>query len=107
MTESSILITGGAQRLGLHCARRFVEDGHHVIITCRRMRDEWDQTPLKGIDVIQADFSTLGGIEAFISDPQSTNVTLRAIIQNASVWLGEVGGHESFQTMLMVLTRAP
>ena len=108
MTDKpSILITGGAQRLGLHCARRFVEDGHHVIITCRRMRDEWAQTPLKGIDVIQADFSTIGGIEDFIAELKSRNVTLRAVIHTASLWLGEDGGHESFQTMFMIHMQAP
>lgn len=34
----TILITGGARRIGLHCAERFVADGYRVIITCRQPR---------------------------------------------------------------------
>ena len=40
MTSSSapILITGAAQRVGLHCAQRLLEDGHAVIFSYRTER---------------------------------------------------------------------
>ena len=36
----TILITGGAQRLGRYCAERLIDDGHPVIISYRREREE-------------------------------------------------------------------
>ena len=39
MSQSPILITGGTQRLGLHCAERLLDDGHPVIVTYRRERE--------------------------------------------------------------------
>lgn len=106
-SKPSILITGGAQRIGLHCARRFVEDGYHVIITCRRMREEWAHRPLAGIDIIQADFSSLEGINGFIGELRARQQPLRAIIHNASLWLDDENGHEAFQTMFMIHMQAP
>src|SRR5690606_33108215 len=67
MTEKpTILITGGAQRIGLHCAQRLVEDGYRVIITCRQARPEWQDNPLQGIEVLLADFSSVEGIRRLI-----------------------------------------
>jgi len=105
--KPSILITGGGQRIGLHCAQRFVEDGYHVTITCRNFRKEWAENPLKGIDVIQADFSTIEGIEEFIDTIKSQGKKFRAIIHNASQWHDDSEGCESFQTMFMIHMQAP
>ncbi|MBQ0741807.1 MAG: dihydromonapterin reductase [Pseudomonas sp.] len=108
MTEQqSILITGAAQRVGLHCAKRLVEAGYHVIITCRYQREEWLTSPLTGIEVMIADFSSLSGIEEFIVTMKSRSPRLRAIIHNASLWLDDEAGAEAFQTMFMVHMQAP
>ena len=108
MTVSeTILITGAAQRVGLHCARRLVEDGYRVIITCRTLRAEWQDGPLEGIEVMLADFSTLAGIEDFIARLQNRAPRLRAIIHNASQWLDDSTGARAMEQMFMVHVQAP
>lgn len=108
MSEApTILITGGAQRMGLHCARRLIEDGYRVIVTCRRIRRGWLEKSREGIEVIQADFSTLEGIDRFIEDIKSRGKFLRAIIHNASLWMDDQEGSGSFQAMFMVHMQAP
>lgn len=101
-----VLITGGAQRIGLHCAERLVEDGYAVLITCRRLREEWAKAPLEGIEVLQADFSTLAGIHALIATLKDRNVRLRALIHNASVWLDD-SNEDALAQMFMVHMQAP
>lgn len=102
----TVVITGGAQRVGLHCARRLAEDGYAVIITCRHLRPEWDTAPLQGIDVIQADFSTRAGIQALIDELTRRQIRLRALIHNASIWLGD-DEPDAFEQMFMVHMQAP
>src|SRR5690606_41423125 len=87
MTEKPpILITGGAQRIGLHCAQRLVEDGYRVIITCRQARPEWQDHPLRGIEGLVADFSSVEGIRRLIDTLVERRVRVRALSHNASVW---------------------
>lgn len=105
--KHTVLITGAAQRVGLHCAQRFVEDGYRVIITCRRLRDEWADQPLEGIEVLQADFATTAGIESLIDQLCDRGVKLRAMIHNASLWQGDETGADGFQQMFMVHMQAP
>ena len=105
--RETILITGAAQRVGLHCARRLVEDGYRVIITCRTLRSEWQDQPLSGIDVMIADFSSVTGIEDFITRLHSSAPRLRAIIHNASQWLDDGAGADAMQQMFMVHVQAP
>lgn len=108
MTASeTILITGGAQRVGLHCARRLVEDGYRIIITCRTMRREWEDQPLSGIDVMLADFSTVEGVEGFIARLKQQAPALRAIVHNASLWLDDSHSAGAMQQMFMVHVQAP
>ncbi|SEG49684.1 dihydromonapterin reductase [Marinobacterium lutimaris] len=105
--KPSILITGGAQRLGLHCAKRLVEEGYPVIITCRHLRKEWELSPLEGVEVILADFSTVDGIQALIDEIDRRKLTLRAIIHNASDWMDDSAGAQAMQQMMMVHVQAP
>lgn len=108
MTDKpTVLITGAAQRVGLHCAQRLVGDGYRVLITCRRLRAEWQQQPLDGIEVLLADFSTLDGIQQLIDTLISRQVRLRALIHNASVWLDDQQQADALQTMFMVHMQAP
>ncbi len=105
--NGTILVTGAAQRIGFHCARRLVEDGYRVVITCRQQREDWISHPLEDIEVIQADFSTVTGIEALIAELVNRGIRLRAMIHNASLWLGDETGAEGFQQMFMVHMQAP
>ncbi|ANG64434.1 dihydromonapterin reductase [Marinobacterium aestuarii] len=105
--EPRVLITGGGQRIGLHCARRLVADGYRVIITCTHLRPEWKTGSLAGIEVLQADFSTLEGIQGLIDTLRERKVHLRAIIHNASLWLNDRSADDAFQKMFMVHMQAP
>ncbi|GGC06421.1 short-chain dehydrogenase [Marinobacterium zhoushanense] len=106
-TAPWVLITGGAQRLGLHCAQRLVEDGHRVIVTCRSLRAEWNDTPLEGIEVVLADFSTAAGVQALIDQLNARQIRLRALIHNASVWMADDDSGDAFQQMFAVHMQAP
>ena len=105
--KPTILITGAAQRVGLHCARRLVEDGYRVLITCRQLREEWQQQPLEGIEVLIADFSTVEGIQQLIDTLVNRQIRLRALIHNASVWLNDDQEADALQAMFMVHMQAP
>ncbi|MBV1790232.1 dihydromonapterin reductase [Marinobacterium sp. D7] len=102
-----VLITGGAQRLGLHCAQRLVEDGYRVMITCRHLRPQWLSAPLPGIEVIEADFSTVAGVQALIDRLDARQIRLRALIHNASAWMADDTCGEAFQQMFAVHMQAP
>lgn len=103
----SILITGGAQRIGLHCAKRLVEEGHRVIISCRALDAQRDAALPDGVEVLLADFSTVAGIQGLIDQLHERSVSLRAIIHNASTWMDDQQGHAAMQQMFMVHMQAP
>ena len=104
-----ILITGGAQRVGLHCGKRLLEDGHEVIISYRRERESLTELRALGIRTLQADFASTAGIMAFIDSLHRETQGLRAIVHNASTWLAETRGEEaaSFQQLFSVHMLAP
>jgi dihydromonapterin reductase / dihydrofolate reductase len=103
----SILVTGGAQRIGLHCAQRLIEDGHRVIISCRALDAERAAAIPAGAEILLADFSTVAGIQGLIDQLHERSVSLRAIIHNASVWLDDQQGPDALQQMFMVHMQAP
>lgn len=110
MSQSPILITGGAQRLGRYCAERLVDDGHSVIISYRRERDELEALRAFGVRTVQADFSSETGIQAFIAAVRELTPTLRAIVHNASDWLPDTGGEaagSNFEHLFRVHMQAP
>ena len=104
-----ILITGAAQRVGLHCARRLLEDGHPVIATYRTERPGVQTLRDLGAVVLFADFSSETGILAFIEQLKQHTDRLRAIVHNASAWLTEAPGSEAaaFNAMFGVHMLAP
>ncbi|WP_043529329.1 dihydromonapterin reductase [Litchfieldella xinjiangensis] len=110
MSASPILITGGAQRLGRHCAERLLDDGHPVIITCRREREALDALRARGATTLQADFSTEAGIHDFIGRLRSSVASLRAIVHNASDWAADTDDEEAganFERLFRVHMQAP
>ncbi|MCP1457915.1 dihydromonapterin reductase [Pseudomonas sp. P9_35] len=104
-----ILITGAAQRVGLHCARRLLEDGQPVIATYRTERPGVQTLRDLGAVVLFADFSSEAGILAFIEQLKQHTDRLRAIVHNASAWLAEEPGSEAtaFNAMFGVHMLAP
>ncbi|WP_025109430.1 dihydromonapterin reductase [Pseudomonas sp. H1h] len=111
MTTSSapILITGAGQRVGLHCARRLLEDGHRVIFTYRSERPGVQALRDLGAVGVFADFSSEASILAFIEELKTRTDSLRAIIHNASEWLAETADNEAdaFVRMVNVHMLAP
>lgn len=101
-----VVLTGAAQRIGLHCARRFAEDGFDVIITCRYWRDEWNSSPPGDMEVIIADFDTEQGVLNFLDELRARRRTLRAFVHNASLWLDDAQP-DALARMLRVHVQAP
>ena len=107
---SPILITGGAQRLGLAIAKDLIAQQHEVIITYRTKKPSVDELKALGAVVIQTDFATQDGIIKLISDVKSQTKTLRAVIHNASDWDQEADTNDYnqlFQKMMQVHANAP
>ncbi|GAA0636739.1 dihydromonapterin reductase [Halomonas beimenensis] len=110
MSASPILITGGAQRLGRHCAERLVDDGHPVIISYRRERDELEALRARGIVTLQADFASEAGIQDFLVRLRAETSSLRAIVHNASDWAPDTtddDAGENFERLFRVHMLAP
>ncbi|MEH6565679.1 MAG: dihydromonapterin reductase [Halopseudomonas sp.] len=105
--STSILITGGAQRIGLHCAKRLSEEGYRVIISCRELDAQRAATLPPGVEVLLADFSTVPGIQGLIDQLHERDIRLRAIIHNAAIWLDDQQGPAALQQMFMVHMQAP
>lgn len=87
--DSPIIITGGAQRLGLACAKHFNALGKQVIVTYRTHRQSIVDLEATGVIAVEADFSTDRGIADFIDWAKSSLTSIRAIIHNASDWSAE------------------
>jgi dihydromonapterin reductase / dihydrofolate reductase len=110
MSASPILITGGAQRLGRHCAERLVDDGHPVIISYRRERAELEALRARGIVTLQADFASEAGILDFIARLKAATPSLRAVVHNASDWAPDSAGPEAgatFERLFRIHMLAP
>lgn len=107
---SPILITGGAQRLGLAIAKDLLAQQYEVIITYRTKKPSVDELKALGAVIIQADFATQNGITKLISDVKSQTKTLRAVIHNASDWDQEADTNDYnqlFQKMMQVHANTP
>ena len=94
-STAPILITGASQRIGLHCAKRLLADGHAVIVSYRSQRPGLVELRELGATALFADFSEQAGILDFIQRLHATTDRLRAIVHNASAWLPEEGDGNS------------
>jgi len=107
---SPIVITGGAQRLGLAVARSLRAQQHSVVITYRRERPLLEQLRGEGIETIRADFDDENGPDLLATELTSRYGSLRALIHNASQWIPESDAEDPSQVlerMLRVHVRAP
>lgn len=104
-----LLITGAAQRLGLHCAQTLAEQGYQVTITYRTQHDSLKKLEQQGVQCLFADFSTDQGIRDFIQLTKQQCSNLNAIIHNASSWHSDsLEQPESvFDAMMQVHAKAP
>ena len=101
-TSAPVLITGASQRIGLHCAERFLEEGRPVIFSYRTERPGVQRLIELGAIGIQANFSTQQSIMAFIEAIKIHTDCLRAIVHNASEWLPDAEGEEADAMLRMV-----
>jgi dihydromonapterin reductase/dihydrofolate reductase len=101
-----ILITGASQRIGLHCALRLLEQGQPVIATYRTPREGIEQLQAAGAQTLFADFSSEAGILTFIDALKAQAPALRAIVHNASAWLGD-DEPDALQQLVSVHMLAP
>jgi dihydromonapterin reductase/dihydrofolate reductase len=107
---SPIVITGGAQRLGLAVAQALRARQYPVVITYRRERPLLEQLRREGIETIHADFDDEDGPELLAAELGNRYSSLRALIHNASQWIPEGGAEDHSQVlerMLKVHVRAP
>jgi len=98
-----ILITGGAQRIGLHCARKLQHDGYQVAITYRTRHDSVNELSALGVHCIHCDFEQEGSIESLAIQIREMTGSLRAVIHNASQWL--IDEEEDKTTLISRLMR--
>ena len=84
--SAPILITGGAQRLGLAMAKSLNQRGNEVLITYRSRKPAIDELIQSGVQCFQADFAHDRGIQDFIVELKNHTPKLRAIVHNASDW---------------------
>ncbi|MBT1451193.1 dihydromonapterin reductase [Glaciecola sp. XM2] len=105
-----ILITGGAQRLGLAIAHSLLDQNMPVIITYRSEKPSVGELMQRGAIALQADFASAQGVDDCIEKVFSHTKQLRAIVHNASDWDQEsdnTNSHELFQKMMQVHANAP
>lgn len=108
--NSPIVITGGAQRLGLAAARALHTGDTPVVITYRSERPLLTEMRSAGIETIHADFNEPDGIDKFCDALRARFTSLRAIIHNASEWIaedGEIDDTELLERMYRVHVAAP
>jgi len=88
MSTPSVLVTGGAKRLGAAIVRRFAEAGWHVVIHCNRSRDAAEAlaAELPGAEVVQCDLTDLGAAKAMIREWAERLEDWRCLINCASIF---------------------
>lgn len=84
------MITGGGQRVGLHCANQLLAMGERVAITYRTEHASVTNLKARGVACLQADFTSEHQITQLIKSIHDELGPLRAIVHNASSWLRDV-----------------
>jgi dihydromonapterin reductase/dihydrofolate reductase len=108
--KAPILITGGAQRLGLAMAEALIAQGETLIVTYRSEKPAVTALAQAGVDVQQVDFADNAAIERLTGHIQTHYSALRAIIHNASDWDAEKPGSDYpalLNKMMQVHVSAP
>jgi NAD(P)-dependent dehydrogenase (short-subunit alcohol dehydrogenase family) len=84
----TVLVTGGARRLGAAIVRRLAEDGHRPVIHCNRSRGEADALAAEvGGVVVQADLGEPAGADALIAAArEAAGAPIDALVNNASAF---------------------
>jgi NAD(P)-dependent dehydrogenase (short-subunit alcohol dehydrogenase family) len=89
MSGGSILVTGGAKRIGAAICRRFGEAGWHVVIHCNRSRAEAEAlaATLPSADVVQCDLIDSEAAIAMIESLAARLDDWRVLVNSASIFV--------------------
>ncbi|OBX08038.1 dihydrofolate reductase [Gallibacterium salpingitidis] len=110
--KNVIIITGAGRRIGLALAQSLAMRGENLLISYRYPYPQLEQLPAN-VSKIQADFSTLSGIEHFIQQVKKQCSSIRAIIHNASAWQAETSeadllqDQQLFQSLMRIHAELP
>lgn len=88
MTRKSVLITGGAKRIGAATCRRFAESGWHVVVHCNRSLDAARRlaAELPSAEVVQCDLMDGEAATAMVQQLAGTLDDWRCLINCASIF---------------------
>ena len=84
----SVLVTGGAKRIGAAIARAFGEAGWHVVIHCRSSEEDAERLArdLPSAEVVQADLSDTGAAVGMIEHLANTLSDWSVLVNCASIF---------------------
>ena len=88
MTRPTVLVTGGAKRIGAAISRRFGEAGWHVIIHCNRSLAEAQDlaAALPSAEALQCDLADTGAGVAMVRRLAARLDDWRALVNSAAVF---------------------
>lgn len=88
MTRKSVLVTGGAKRVGAAICRRFAEAGWHVVIHCNRSVDAAHAlaVELPDAEVVQCDLVDLDAARHMVRKLAETLDDWRCLVNSASIF---------------------
>ena len=110
LTPAPILITGGAQRIGLALVNHFIEQNQPVIITYRTRHEVVSRLEKQGVICLQVDFDEPQAVTQCIAQVRQHTNRLRAIIHNASSWDCEAKNPDHdvlFDNMMRIHAKVP
>lgn len=93
--KNNIIVTGAAQRLGLHCALALQQAGFQVIATYRSEKPGLQQLTDAGVQCVQLNITDNHAVARFIAKVKAQLPTLRALIHNASDWKNDAPLHDA------------
>lgn len=88
MTRKSVLVTGGAKRVGAAITRRFAEAGWHVVIHCNTSVEAAEKlaAQLPSAQVVQCDLADLDAASAMVQNLAEELEDWRCLVNSASVF---------------------
>lgn len=88
MTRKSVLVTGGAKRVGEAICRRFAEAGWHVVIHCNHSVEEARAlaAELPSAEVVQCDLVDLDAASTMVRELAEKLEDWRCLINSASIF---------------------
>ena len=89
MSPPTVLVTGGARRIGAAIVRRFADEGWHVVIHCNHSRAEAETlaASLPSAEVVQCDLIDSEAAIAMVEDLAARFDDWRVLVNSASIFI--------------------